>query len=113
MTDEELIKKSRKWISDLCNGLETWTMRIPAEPDHDPDLLWRECTDRLEALNAEIAQLRAEVSSEIEELRNGLRLAINTVECASICLQTGELLPWYRNAKRLIGEPLPGAEGGE
>jgi hypothetical protein len=26
-------------VSALCDGKQTWTMRIPAEPDRDPDLV--------------------------------------------------------------------------
>jgi hypothetical protein len=29
-------------------------------------------------------------------------LAMNSVECASICVQTGEELPWYRSAKAAL-----------
>jgi hypothetical protein len=40
---------------------------------------------------------------ERQELRDALRLAINTVECASVDIRTGEELPWYKTAKRLLG----------
>jgi hypothetical protein len=38
------------------------------------------------------------------ELLEALKLAINTVECASIDVATGEELPWYRNAKAVIAK---------
>ena len=47
LSDEELIERSRKWISDLCQRQKGWIMSIPARVDHDPDLLWSECLDRL------------------------------------------------------------------
>lgn len=42
----------------------------------------------------------------IKELEEALRLAINTVECASIDIRTGLALPWYKNARRVLGEPV-------
>jgi hypothetical protein len=38
------------------------------------------------------------------DLLSALKAAINTVECASIDLATGEELPWYRGAKAAIAK---------
>lgn len=37
-----------------------------------------------------------------DELLAALELAINTVECASIDIRTGEDLPWYKMAKKAV-----------
>ena len=36
---EERYRKARQMVSDLCEGRREWIMRIPAEPDYDPDLV--------------------------------------------------------------------------
>ena len=36
---EERHKRARQMVSDLCEGRREWIMRIPAEPDYDPDLV--------------------------------------------------------------------------
>lgn len=36
---EERHKLARQMVSDLCEGRREWIMRIPAEPDYDPDLV--------------------------------------------------------------------------
>lgn len=41
--------------------------------------------------------------NRVEQLESALRMAINTVECASIDLNSGAELPWYRNARRVLG----------
>lgn len=33
------IDKALQVVADLCDGKQRWTMRIPAEPDSDPDLV--------------------------------------------------------------------------
>jgi len=49
LTNEELIKYCEFLIEDFCkNGFLSglWTMRIPAEPNRDPDLVFGELIDR-------------------------------------------------------------------
>ncbi len=50
-----------------------------------------------------LAAVDSSEGKEIDALRDALETAINSVECASICLQTGEELPWYRKAKKALG----------
>ena len=46
----ELAEKARKWISDLCSsGARKWSLRVPPDPEHDPDLIFGECVRRMEA----------------------------------------------------------------
>lgn len=33
------IKRAESAVADLCSGRLRWEMRVPAEPDHDPDLI--------------------------------------------------------------------------
>lgn len=35
----EKIARAEKAVDDLCSGKLRWQMRVPAEPDHDPDLI--------------------------------------------------------------------------
>lgn len=57
--------------------------------------------------NAEVnAAVILPLIQDLRDSRRALRIAINTVECASIDLKTGEPLPWYAGAKAAIGESL-------
>ena len=44
------------------------------------------------------------LQDKVTWLRNALLLAMNTVECASIDPKTGDELPWYSNAKKVLKE---------
>ena len=33
------IARAEQAVDDLCSGKLRWEMRVPAEPDHDPDLI--------------------------------------------------------------------------
>lgn len=48
--------------------------------------------------------------TRIKELEDALRLAINTIECASIDIRTGEPLPWYKHAQEVLARPLSVAD---
>lgn len=48
LSNEELIKRCHEWISKLCeSGGKAWTLRVPADYNKDPDLLFTELADRL------------------------------------------------------------------
>lgn len=75
-------------------ALETFfemTMQPKIKPSSDAD--WRKFYEE---------KCRAQ-RKEITALREALEVAINSVECASICPQTKEELPWYRKAKKALG----------
>jgi chromosome segregation ATPase len=62
--------------------------------------------DDLETQRDALARENAELRAKVEELGAALKTAINTVECASIDLKTGEELPWYKAAKAALkGQP--------
>lgn len=49
LTDEELINKVKEWISKLCRtGGRAWSLRVPVDPNYDPDILIIELCNRLE-----------------------------------------------------------------
>lgn len=50
LTDAELIRCGKEWISDLCNGRRQWTMHVPARVDEDSDLVLSELIHRFERL---------------------------------------------------------------
>lgn len=58
MTDREAvealraIEKAEKAVDDLCQGRLRWEMRVPAEPDHDPDLIISEALRQSRAILA-------------------------------------------------------------
>lgn len=35
----DAIERAEAKVSALCSGKERWEMRVPAEPDRDPDLV--------------------------------------------------------------------------
>ncbi len=55
VTTEAALTAARKAGDDLCAGRLRWERRVPAEPDHDPDLI---ISRGLDAAEAEISQLR-------------------------------------------------------
>jgi len=53
LTNKELIKHCEFLIEDFCkNGFLShhWTMRIPAEPNRDPDLVFAKLIHRFKAI---------------------------------------------------------------
>jgi hypothetical protein len=53
---------------------------------------------------AEINAANARLIAAAPDLLEALEIAKNTVECASIDIQTGDELPWYRAAKKAIAK---------
>ncbi len=47
LTNEELIEKCYKWVSDLCKtGGKAWSLRVPPNFNNDPDILFCELIGR-------------------------------------------------------------------
>ena len=42
------------------------------------------------------------LAARVKELERVVEVAINTVECASIDIRTGEELPWYKMARKAL-----------
>lgn len=46
---QTLIENARGWISKLCKtGARAWSLRIPPDPEKDPDMVFGEVCRRLE-----------------------------------------------------------------
>ena len=65
LTDTELIDKARYWIIKLAKsgGLE-WSLRVPADFNHDPDMIFYELCDRLEGTKSTENQTSEEPDHE-------------------------------------------------
>lgn len=48
----DAIARAEQAVDDLCQGRLRWEMRVPAEPDHDPDLIISEALRQARALLA-------------------------------------------------------------
>lgn len=49
LTNEELITKAHEWITKLCKtGGKEWTLRVPVDFNHDPDMIFTELCNRLQ-----------------------------------------------------------------
>lgn len=50
LTNEELINEATKWIKRLCEtGGSAWSLRVPVDFNHDPDILFSELCSRLQS----------------------------------------------------------------
>jgi hypothetical protein len=48
LTNDALIKKLEEWVCSLSRtGGRAWSLRVPVDPDHDPDMLILEACRRL------------------------------------------------------------------
>ena len=48
LTNDALIKKLEEWVSKLSSsGGRSWSLRVPVDPNHDPDMLILEICHRL------------------------------------------------------------------
>ena len=51
LSNEELIKKVRMWVDELCRtGGKGWTLQVPVNMERDPDILINELCCRFEEL---------------------------------------------------------------
>lgn len=61
------VEAADKHISDLCSGKARWTMRVPAEPDRDSDLVLSAALADVERLLA-VADAAVALMEEWDEL---------------------------------------------
>jgi hypothetical protein len=49
LTNEQLIAKAKQWVKELCeSGGRKWSLRVPVDLNHDPDVIFIELCNRLE-----------------------------------------------------------------
>ena len=70
LTPEERIERGYTTIHELCSGRLRWEMRVPAEPDHDPDLI---LTDALAAGRELLDAERAAHAPTLDHLAEAVR----------------------------------------
>lgn len=52
LSDTELIAMCNKWVDLLCkSGGKAWTLRVPADFNYDPDMIFIELIKRFERKN--------------------------------------------------------------
>jgi hypothetical protein len=76
MTLEEAIAAAENKVSALCDGKEKWTMRIPADPDRDADLVIARALGMakraIDTITAELAAARQEFAEWVDASRKAL-----------------------------------------
>ncbi len=73
MTDDlrRALDAADKAVDDLCQGRLRWEMRVPAEPDHDPDLIISKALGMARAALAARSEPRAEGLADAERYLEG------------------------------------------
>ena len=67
LTDAELYDTVQKWVSKLCDtGGSAWTLSVPVNFDHDPDMLITELCKRQSSLLARHNALVEAVEKTLE-----------------------------------------------
>lgn len=62
ISDDELTKRVEKWVQSLCNSCgNSWVLRVPVDPNTDPDFLFLEATKRMNAYSARIQELEQHI----------------------------------------------------
>ena len=88
-------KRLRDWVSDCQSSMYVNCVYCGHRygPDKDTPVAMADI------LKQHIAVCR---EHPMAALVTALRTAINSIECASICSQTGEELPWCKQAKKAL-----------
>lgn len=72
-------ERAHNEIAEICaQGRDRWRMRIPAQPDHDSDLILSASITDAETLLAEVERLKAERQRAIDALDKPGRDAVAT-----------------------------------
>jgi hypothetical protein len=93
----EALDRADTAVDDLCRGRLRWEMRVPAEPDHDPDLIISH------ALGLARAALAAEAADTPEPQEPGLDAAKVVDECIYIVQQSIDTSRAERDSNVILG----------
>ena len=80
LTPEERVQRGRRVIDDLCQGRLRWEMRVPAEPDHDPDLI---LTDALNVADELLAERTARDGGGTTYISDKMVLGARCLNCGA------------------------------
>jgi len=82
---EEICKRLDEIVESICQGnesiLKTFTMRIPAEVDYDPDIVISEASERLQSITKDKAIVDI---ADIIKLRETIVRAAEVYSCCNI-----------------------------
>lgn len=98
---ETVLPVPAEQIDRMLDNLQTQHVAVTKGTGYDPERYssgYSEAADMIRRLRAAPSAIEAHTA----ELADALRLAINSVECASIDPRSGEELPWYRAAKKAL-----------
>lgn len=87
LSNEQLIEKAKDWSDKLAeSGGEDWTLSVPVNFNHDPDVLIYELCERLEHADSQLKELLEAVkerrvdNSEHDQGVQGWNSAISEIE---------------------------------
>lgn len=92
MTDKQLVEKCRMWINKLNKGT-TWTLRVPPDPEVDPDILFSELIDRYE------------MYLKLKSMVKGLYLRVNGLNISEGKMTRDEFLTEKMGIERRLSPP--------
>lgn len=116
------IDKALKRVHDICQGTERWTMRVPARPDEDTDLILCDALETAKSLLSAVAtdEGYSGIAHDLETMRGVLREVYALVGRLGVGAQladridaalTERLSPLASNTtERAQSEPKPPAE---
>lgn len=81
LTNEELIERAQTWVHKLAEtGGRAWNLRVPVDFNNDPDMLFIELCNRLNALAAVPVEPEPKSFSDLskEEIASILNLAMDS-----------------------------------
>ncbi len=83
LSDEELIEKCIKWVSELCRtGGQAWCLKVPVDFNNDPDMLLGELIERFKKtlLINNKTKTRDNLISMLEDVVNELDLSDEIIQ---------------------------------
>ena len=67
LTNKQLIDKAKEWVKKLCEtGGRAWTLKVPVDLNNDPDIIFSELCNRLDASTPPVSATEWIVCSAIQ-----------------------------------------------